>query len=83
MSEHYEYVPKGVCTRLITFDLEDGKIHGIHFAGGCPGNLLAISKLLEGTDARTAARLLRGNPCGGRETSCADQLARAIEGALG
>ena len=81
--KHYEYQPQGVCARLIQFDLEDGKIHNLHFLGGCPGNLQAIPKLVEGADAAKIARILRGNDCGGRGTSCADQLARAIDEALG
>ncbi|MBQ8919476.1 MAG: TIGR03905 family TSCPD domain-containing protein [Acidaminococcaceae bacterium] len=79
----YSYAPKGVCSRGITFDMdEQGKLHNVAFAGGCPGNLQAISKLVEGADARHVAELLRHNDCGGRGTSCADQLAIAIEGAL-
>lgn len=81
--KHYEYQPRGVCAKLIQFDLEDGKIHNLHFLGGCPGNLQAIPKLVEGADAAKIARILRGNDCGGRGTSCADQLARAIDEALG
>ena len=80
---HYEFQPRGVCAKLIQFDLEDGKLHNVHFLGGCPGNLQAIGKLVEGADAEKIARLLKGNDCGGRGTSCADQLARAIDGALG
>ena len=83
MSEHYEFRPKGVCAKLIQFDLEDGKLHNVAFLGGCPGNLQAIPKLIEGADADKIARILRGNDCGGRGTSCADQLAIAIEEALG
>ena len=79
MSEHYEYQPKRVCSKLIQFDLEDGKLHNVAFLGGCPGNLQAISKLVEGADAGMIAQILRGNDCGGRGTSCADQLARAID----
>lgn len=82
MSEHYEFQPSGVCAKLITFDLEDGKIHNLHFLGGCPGNLQAIGKLVEGAEADRIARLLKGNRCASRPTSCADQLAIAIEGAL-
>ena len=82
MREHYEYKPEGVCTKLITFDIEEGKIYGLHFLGGCPGNLAAISKLLEGYDAVKASELLIGNRCGHRSTSCADQLAIAIEQAM-
>ena len=80
---HVDYTPQGVCARRITFDLEDGKIHGLKFTGGCPGNLQAIPKLVEGADAETIAQILRGNQCGTRGTSCADQLAIAIDGALG
>ena len=80
--QNYVYKPKGVCSRLINFGIEDGKLHDVRFEGGCPGNLAAIGKLLEGTDAANAVRLLKGNDCGGKGTSCADQLAIAIEDAL-
>ena len=79
---HYSYTPQGVCAQLIEFDVTDGKLHNIQFTKGCPGNLKAISKLLEGTDARWAADRLRGNTCGAKVTSCADQLSKAIEMAL-
>ena len=78
-----EFYPEGICSRKITFEIDDEKIHNLKFYGGCPGNLNAIVKLLEGTDARKTAELLRGNQCGSRGTSCADQLAVAIEQALG
>jgi len=78
----YNYTPSGVCSRKIFFDIEDGKLHNISFIGGCDGNLKAISKLLEGQDAQRAVDILKGNDCGGRGTSCADQLARAVETAL-
>ncbi|MBR1542672.1 MAG: TIGR03905 family TSCPD domain-containing protein [Bacteroidaceae bacterium] len=79
---HYSYTPQGVCSQLIEFDVTDGKLHNIQFTKGCPGNLKAISKLLEGADARWAADRLRGNTCGAKVTSCADQLSKAIEMAL-
>lgn len=78
----YTYQPKGVCARQIHFSIEDGKLHQVHFDGGCPGNLSAIGKLLEGRDAKEASTLLRGNLCGTKSTSCADQLAQAIEQAI-
>ena len=78
----YAYRPSGVCSRQITFSIEDGKLHNVRFMGGCPGNLLAIGKLVEGADATNIAELLKGNDCGGRGTSCADQLSRAVEAAL-
>ena len=77
--KHVEYTPSGVCTKVINFDIsEDGKIYNLKFTGGCPGNLSAISKLLEGADAKSAALILSNNTCGPRQTSCADQLSKAI-----
>ncbi len=78
----YSYTPRMVCSREINFSIENGKLHDVRFTGGCDGNLKAIGKLLEGRDAASAAQLLRGNDCLGRGTSCADQLARAIDEAL-
>ena len=78
----YSYTPKGVCAQEITFDVEDGRLHNVSFTGGCPGNLKALGKLLEGADAAKSASLLRGNLCGSKSTSCADQLAVAVELAL-
>ncbi len=72
------YNTSGTCARQLSFELVDGKLHNVQFLGGCPGNLKAISKLVEGMDAAAVARLLEGNTCGGRGTSCADQLAKAI-----
>ena len=71
-----------VCAKKISFSIENGKLHNIKFEGGCPGNTLAISKLLEGADAQKSAKILKGNDCAGKGTSCADQLACAIEDAL-
>ena len=79
----YSYVPQRVCSKQITFDLdENNKIHNVQFVGGCPGNLPAISKLVEGADAQNIIDILKGNPCGQRGTSCADQLAIALEEAI-
>ena len=76
----YEFTPSNkVCSRKISFDIKDNKIHNLEFVGGCPGNLLAISKLLEGQDIDKTIELLKGNQCGMRGTSCADQLAIALE----
>ena len=80
--ERFTYAPEGVCSYELSFSLENGCLYDVRFEGGCPGNLLAIGKLLEGADARRAAELLRGNRCGDKPTSCADQLAIAIGEAL-
>lgn len=79
----YAFETTGICSQEIQFNLtDDGKLHGVRFVGGCPGNLAAIGKLVEGADAKQVATLLKGNDCGGKGTSCADQLARAIEQVL-
>ncbi len=73
------YKTQGVCARSITFDKdESGKITNIRFEGGCDGNLKAISKLCEGMTAEEIAAKLKGNICGMKSTSCADQLAKAV-----
>ena len=78
-----EFIPSGICSKKIAFDIEDGKLYNLKFQGGCPGNLAAITRLLEGADALQTAEVLRGNKCANKGTSCADQLAIAIEEALG
>lgn len=77
--EHITFSPRGVCAMKIDFDIEDGKLHNVKFIGGCNGNLKAIGKLVEGKDAKEVAEILRGNDCNMKGTSCADQLARAID----
>ena len=79
----YTFQTSGVCSQEISFMLDDqNRVHNVQFLGGCPGNLLAIGKLIEGADASHVATLLKGNDCGGRGTSCADQLSRALTQAL-
>ena len=78
----YSYKTTGTCSSVISFDIEDGIIKNLVFTGGCNGNLKAISKLCEGKNAKEIAEILKGNTCGPRATSCADQLSRAIEEAL-
>ena len=79
----YSFDPQRVCSKKIFFSLdEQNRLHDVKFTGGCPGNLVAIGKLVEGKDASEVANILRGNPCAGRGTSCADQLSIAIDEAL-
>ena len=75
---HYSYKTKGTCSSRIDFDLEDGIVKNVVFTGGCNGNLKAIGKLVEGKDAAEIRDLLLGNTCGFRDTSCADQLSKAV-----
>ena len=76
----YIYFPRGVCSKKIDFEIDDlGKVHNVVFTGGCPGNLKAIGKLVEGRDAKEVIKILEGNICGMKGTSCADQLAKALK----
>jgi len=75
---HYQFKPHGVCSRQITFDLEDNVLHNVHFQGGCPGNLEAISRAVEGMTVEQVERLFKGIDCGGKGTSCSDQLATLV-----
>ena len=79
----YTYRTKGTCSRSITFDIEDGVVKNVQFEGGCNGNLKAIGSLLEGADPKFAIERLSGICCGFKNTSCGDQLARAIRQAVG
>lgn len=75
----YSYKPHGVCSRTITFDLNNGIVKNVRFEGGCSGNTQGVSRLIEGMDADEAIRRLRGIKCGFKSTSCPDQLAVALE----
>ncbi len=74
----YVYKTSGTCSVQISFDISDDIITNIEFLGGCPGNLKAISKLLNGKSVSYIEEMLLGNKCGMRNTSCADQLAKAV-----
>ncbi|MDR1837721.1 MAG: TIGR03905 family TSCPD domain-containing protein [Treponema sp.] len=75
----YEYKTNGTCSTKINFNIEDGKLRSVIFEDGCNGNLKALAVLLEGMDAAEAVKKLKGLCCDNRGTSCADQLARAVE----
>lgn len=74
----YTYKTKGTCSSQISFDIEDNKITNVSFSGGCNGNLKAIAKLVEGMAVEEIEEKLLGNTCGFKNTSCADQLAKAV-----
>ncbi len=74
----YTYKPQSICSQKIEFDLEGNVVRNISFYGGCNGNLKAVSKLLEGQTVEYIEEKLRGNLCGMKGTSCADQLAIAV-----
>lgn len=78
----YTYTPKGVCSRRMTVELKDGVIRDVRIEGGCNGNLQGISRLVTGMKAEDAIARMRGIQCGGKPTSCPDQLAAALTQAL-
>lgn len=78
----YTYKTKGTCSSQISFNIEDGVVTDVAFAGGCNGNLKAISKLVEGMTVEEIEEKLLGNTCGFKNTSCADQLAIAVRQAM-
>lgn len=76
----FNYQTQGVCSTCIDFELEnDGTVKNVAYTGGCNGNLKAISKLVDGMPADKVIEILKGNTCGLKKTSCADQLALALE----
>ncbi len=74
----YNYKPNGVCSRNITFEIEDGIVKNVQFMGGCAGNTQGVAKLCEGRKADELVSILEGIRCGFKATSCPDQLAKAI-----
>lgn len=78
----FTYATRGTCARQIDVEIEDGVITYVKFHGGCNGNLKGISKLTVGMKAEDVINNLKGITCGFRDTSCPDQLSKALEAAL-
>ena len=77
----YTYKTKGTCSQMISFTVEEGKVHNVQFFGGCNGNLKGISALVEGMDVDAVIERVEGIKCGMKSTSCPDQLAQALKAA--
>ena len=75
---HYTFYPQGVCSRKIELDIENGRVHNIHYLGGCNGNLKALGALAEGMTVEEVEKRISGIRCGMKNTSCGDQLAKAL-----
>jgi uncharacterized protein (TIGR03905 family) len=76
------YKTIGTCAKQIDIEIEDGLIANADFIGGCAGNTMAVAALVKGMAVDEAVRRLKGIACQG-DTSCPDQLARALETAIG
>ena len=75
----YRYTPNGVCSREMIIELDGDTIKKLTIVGGCAGNTLGLSKLVEGININEVIKRLKGIPCGIKGTSCPDQLAKALE----
>lgn len=78
----YTYIPRGVCSTKLDFELDGDIVKNVQFSGGCNGNLKAISALVDGMSVDEVAQKLSGISCGMKPTSCTDQLATALKKAL-
>lgn len=77
----YRYKTRGTCSTVIDVELDGNVVKNVKFTGGCHGNLQAIPKLVEGLTVEQVEQKLTGISCGGRPTSCGDQLAKAVRAA--
>ena len=75
----YTYRPRGVCSQTMEIETEDGVLKSFTVMGGCDGNLQGIARLVEGMPVDEVIRRLEGIRCGFKDTSCPDQLARALK----
>lgn len=75
----YTYIPKGVCSQQIILDIENGIVNDLKVIGGCDGNLKGITSLVKGMKVEDVIKKLKGIKCGFKETSCPDQISKALE----
>lgn len=75
----YRFKPRGVCSQEMIIELEGDIVKKVRIIGGCAGNTVGVSRLIEGMKIEEAIKRLKGIPCGIRSTSCPDQLAIALE----
>ena len=78
MEKKISYQTRGTCSRRIEVTLEDHTVKNVRFIGGCMGNTQGVAALVSGMTVEEAVRRLKGIDCGGRGTSCPDQLAHAL-----
>lgn len=79
---HITYRPKGVCSQKMDIDVEDGIVKKVEVLGGCSGNLQGISRLVVGMSVEEVIERLEGIRCGFKNTSCPDQLAKALKNCI-
>lgn len=75
----YTYTPQGVCSQKMIIEVENNIIKSVKIIGGCAGNTVGVSRLVQGMNIDEAIKRLKGIPCGFKSTSCPDQLSKALE----
>jgi uncharacterized protein (TIGR03905 family) len=75
----FRYTPEGVCSMEMIFEIEGNIIKSLKIIGGCPGNTIGVSKLVQGRNIDEVINMLKDIPCGSKGTSCPDQVAKALE----
>ena len=73
------YTPKGVCSRKIHVEVEDGIVKNVQFYGGCHGNTQGVAALAKGMKVEDVIERLQGIRCGMKPTSCPDQLSKCLQ----
>ena len=74
----FEYTPKGTCSKKMVFEMEGDTVKSLTVTGGCPGNLLGISRIIRDMKISEVVEDFKGVRCGGKQTSCPDQIAEAL-----
>ncbi len=82
MKKMFTFYPEGTCSQMIEIELDGDIIKDVIFTGGCNGNLNGISKLIRGMKAEDVIGRLEGTTCGFKNTSCPDQLSKALRAAM-
>ena len=77
--DRFIYQTKGVCSRAIEIEIEDGVILSVKYQGGCSGNTQGVAALARGLKVEDAIERLSGIRCGAKSTSCPDQLSVALK----
>ncbi|MCF0109368.1 MAG: TIGR03905 family TSCPD domain-containing protein [Erysipelotrichaceae bacterium] len=82
MTEKFTYAPKGVCSRLMEFEMDGDTIVSLKVTGGCNGNLNGISKIVVGMKADDVIKAFADTRCNTKSTSCPDQIAQGLKAYL-
>ena len=75
----YRYIPEDVCSNELIFEIDENIIKSLKIVGGCPGNTVGVSRLVQNRTIDEVIELLKDIPCGDKGTSCPDQVAEALK----